>query len=41
MVISYNFNSLSNQSLIALQSDLQKMVAESNFNVFFNRPGTL
>jgi hypothetical protein len=41
MVISYNFGGLTNQSLLALQADLQTQAAGSNFNVFFNRPGAL
>jgi hypothetical protein len=41
MVIAYNFGGLTNQSLLALQADLQTQAAGSNFNVFFNRPGAL
>jgi hypothetical protein len=41
MVISYNFNALSDQSLLALQAELRDKAADPSFNVFFNRPGAL
>ena len=41
VVLSYNFNGLTPQALMALQGELEQAAAGSSFNVFFNRPGAL
>jgi hypothetical protein len=41
VVISYNFNGLSPQLLLALEGELQRSASTSSFNVYFNRPGAL
>jgi hypothetical protein len=41
VVLSYNFNGLTPQALLALEGELQQSASASSFNVFFNRPGAL
>lgn len=40
-VISYNFRSVTEASLMALPAELREAAGDATFNVFFNRPGAL
>ena len=40
-VVSYNFQSISDNALTGLQADLNAAAGPSTYNVFFNRPGAL
>jgi hypothetical protein len=41
MVVSYNFQRISDPALARLQADLDTVAGASTYNVFFNRPGAL
>jgi hypothetical protein len=38
MVLSYNFQGITQPALLALESDLRAAARQSSFNIFFNRP---
>ena len=41
MVVSYNFQGISDTALAGLQAELNAAAGPSTYNVFFNRPGAL
>lgn len=41
MVVSYNFQGISDTALAGLQAELNAAAGPSSYNVFFNRPGAL
>jgi len=40
-VVSYNFSGLRRQALLELQQELDELVGESNYSIFFNRQGAV